>query len=246
MGLPPSRQGRLRHDHPQALDASCCRPGHTPRDVRRGRPAQQSRRLLDHRLGKKFTISPRGHPITPVALESPECTPARKPLPNSVTTTEPRLSAHASFLHRRPRPDFNNRAMTGHPDRRAFPARRIARRRLRPLGAARCKSEVTLRRRISVCDRLLVAQSGQSANPRRHVRRPSIQGARCDAQERAVDVAGRTVAARRRAVAPLERAGKTFLARKARTAGDVADRSTYQGWIADLSEAMLKSKLADV
>src|SRR5450631_1284470 len=33
--------------------------------------------------------------------------------------------------------------MTGHADRPALPARRIARRRLRPLRAARCKSEVT-------------------------------------------------------------------------------------------------------
>ena len=33
--------------------------------------------------------------------------------------------------------------MTGHADRPAFPARRIARRRLHPLRAARCKSEVT-------------------------------------------------------------------------------------------------------
>ena len=54
VGLPPSRQGRLRRDHPQALDASCSRQGYTPRQARRGRPAQHPRRLLDHHLGKSL------------------------------------------------------------------------------------------------------------------------------------------------------------------------------------------------
>ena len=54
VGLPPSRQGRLRRDHPQALDASCSRQGYKPHHARRGRPAQHPRRLLDHHLGKSL------------------------------------------------------------------------------------------------------------------------------------------------------------------------------------------------
>lgn len=42
--------------------------------------------------GEKSTISRSGHPITPVAQESPACMPARKLLPNSVTITVLKLS----------------------------------------------------------------------------------------------------------------------------------------------------------
>ena len=45
---------------------------------------------------EKSTTSLSGHLITLVALESPECTAARKPLPNSVTTTVPRLGGDAA------------------------------------------------------------------------------------------------------------------------------------------------------
>src|SRR5262249_9190214 len=66
------------------------------------------------------------HPITLVALESPECMPARKPLPNSVTTTVPKLSRtwliSASATSSRLQPPCRD----GHADWPAFAARCIA------------------------------------------------------------------------------------------------------------------------
>ena len=48
--------------------------------------------------GKVYDITRVGPPPFLEALGSPECTPARKPLPNSVTTTVPRAVAHMAHF----------------------------------------------------------------------------------------------------------------------------------------------------
>src|SRR5579872_3918338 len=65
--------------------------GYAPSRVKRS-PATTPKTTAGSSSREKFTTSPSGRPITRVALESPACTPARKPLPNSVTSTALRLS----------------------------------------------------------------------------------------------------------------------------------------------------------
>ena len=108
--IPPGHQGQLRHGYRRAVEAGFACSGKRTCHARRGGPGRERRRLLGHYLRQRTTTSPSKRPVARAALESPECTPARKPLPNWSLPQCRSCCARDSFLHGRNHPNFDGAA----------------------------------------------------------------------------------------------------------------------------------------